>query len=175
METQVEERIQRLPLPTGKDNREHLLKLVRTALGLNRVKELLIDGNGVTLTRFVPPGTDAWPVETQYPDDSDLVDYGFIMHRIELQELETKRCSFPPEAFQEAAERLGNQVVGFLFPPGELGPAYFGIEGAPTRIFGYPVLYGTEATTKIVVVGGPTHFWSEAREGVVIDVEALGL
>jgi hypothetical protein len=172
-ESKRAEVVETMPLPTGGGARDRLLTLVRTAISLSHVKEIVIDGAGVTLTRYVADGP-AWPVEatmTTVEGDTDLVDHAFMMRRISLAELPADKCSFPPEALQASAELLGNRLVGFLFPAGEAGPAYFGIEGQPSAIFGYPVLYGTEAGTKIVIVGGPSHFWSEAREGIVIDIE----
>lgn len=165
----MELRTETLQLPTGPDARERLVRILSAAVGLSNVNQVVINGSGVALTRAVDG--PVWPLEMIEGMDTDLVGYDFILKRIELQELPVERCAFPPDALQAAAELLGNQIVGFLCPPGEAGPAYFGLEGTPAVIFGYPVIYGDSETTKLIVVGGPNHYWSEAREGVVVELE----
>ncbi len=156
-------------LPAGPNAREALHQLLSKLLFLPKLEEIIINSSGVELSRAVQD-EPVWPPELD--GDTDLVGYDFILKRLELHELPVDVCKFPPEALQAAAEGLGNQIVGFLAPQGELAFAYFGLDGTPPRLFGYPVLFGEAETTKLVVVGGPTHFWSDAREGVVIEMEA---
>lgn len=168
-----QEKAETKPLPGGENAREALYRLIGKILLLPNVSSLSLSKQGVTLTRVVGE-EEVWPENLYGEDDIDLVGYEFLLKRLQLVELPPAKCTFPPEALQEAAALLGNQLIGFLAPAGELAAAYFGIEGVPTHILGYPVIYGDDQTTKLVVVGSPSHYWSDAREGVVIEM-AVGL
>jgi len=171
----VEKKLRTADLPTPR-TAEGVIALVKRVIGLSSVMEIRITPSGVSVTRSMDSDDPVVPEPGEINDD---VDFEFLLGRVELIEQRFDPESHPYLSLEAATRRLtgeGLRVAAILAPEPEILAAYLGYdEGVePRTVFGIRVVYSTESKypDKIVVIGGPTLFLSDATHGIILDIGA---
>lgn len=159
------------PLPRGTDQ---LVALFKRVVLLPHVVEIKVTPTEFLVVRDMGEDEDAPVVpkaETQVAVDVDA-----MLANIYLMELEFDPERHPYIALHNATALLSRDrrvVCGIMAPEGPLMADYFGLpeNEMPDTFMGIRVVYhdSEKYPDKIVVVGGPTVYFNDATQGIILD------
>lgn len=160
------------PLPASS---EKVVALVKRVLQLPRVQEIRITPTTFEVTRLLDPAEAAVIPEA---DAAVEIDFDFLLTRLRvLEEVPFSPDTHPYIALVQATQHIATQrlIVSALFAPtSEALEAYFGLDENPgiTHFMGIPVIFHHDERypMKLLVVGGPTSYVSDATAGIIIDI-----
>lgn len=164
-------------VPMQKLSPDDLVSLVKRSIQLSLVQEIKISSEGFYLSRMMEDEDEA-VLPTAGADDG--VDMDFVLSRIDLE-----NAKFDPEAnpylvLVEATAKMTDdklKVSALLVPKSDTFVDYFGLpedEGIPAAFMGIRVVEhtSTQYDGKLVVIGGPTIYLTDATRGIIIDMGA---
>lgn len=162
-----------LPLPRTK---EQLLELLKRVLDLSELREITVTEQSVTVSRRVPGNAPVVPPT----DDDETVDGEFALHHLadNLDEYPFAPEEHPLFILRDVMARITNRGLRpnwVLAPAGGWLEAYLGLPEEPpaTHVFGMRVvLLRDQKYGKLVVVGSPTNYLSDASYGVIVEMGA---
>lgn len=151
--------------------RDELLEMLKLATSLARVSRIEITPKRLVVKRVVHER------EEVFPDKSALtaeIEPGFLLPRLVMTEIPARaHAFFTLQAAVDLITDNGLRVIGLWAPQGELVGAWLGLPNGsvPRHVFGHAVTYmeGDVWAQKIVVIGGPTQWLSDATHAMVID------
>lgn len=160
------------PLPRTKDE---LVELFKRAIELPNVDEVKISTReGFIVRRMVGDEEQVMPK----PAEVEELDPDFVMQRLELDELDYVNDEHPLQTLARGTREItvrGYLPSHFFTPAGEWVQAILDLPDGvapPTHCLGMRVAeFQSEAfQEKFVLVGGPTHYLSDACFGVIVDM-----
>jgi hypothetical protein len=171
IETEKKPRTHTEPLPRSI---EELIRRFKQAISLSGVEEVKITPAEFSVRRLVEDGVDVLPKESGV---EELPDPEFVLERLDLEELPFDPGGLPTVQLVSATQRISSRrmnPVAIFAPEGPWISAFFGLpEDTPlTHLFGMRVIYSASETCqeKLVAVGSPTHYLTDATYGVIIDI-----
>lgn len=162
-------RAQTVPLPRTK---ELTLKLLGKILDLSEIQEVVISPGDITVSRRVAENVPIVPSVDDEDVDGDYV----LRHLADNLEEHVYTDAHPLFVIRDVMNRItlrGLRPNWVLVPAGGWAEAYFDLPEEPpaTHVFGMRIIpLRDQEYRKLVVVGSPTNYLSDASFGVIVDM-----
>lgn len=162
-------RAETVALPRTK---ELTLKLLGKLLDLSEIQEIVISPGDITVSRRVAENV---PVVPSVADED--IDGDYVLHHLadDLEE-HVSTDEHPLLIIRDVMSRItlrGLRPNWILAPSGGWVEAFFGLPEEPpaTHVFGMRIIpLQDQEYRKLVVVGSPTNYLSDAAFGVIVDM-----